>query len=235
MTVVSATLLSLLFFGTKDMATRNEKIFNKRSILSAVNRYLDKDVTKMSDDEIENIFANNIQQYVVNVNGEPVTEAQMLASKYKSGLAEDLEMKKEKKKPESDRFYPVFLFEQGDQKYYIVSIRGNGLWDEIWGNIAIAEDFNTVVGAAFDHTGETPGLGAEIKDNPSFGIQFRDKKLYNNQGEYRSITVIKTPVKDPDHEVSGISGATITGNGVSEMLFDGIKKYEPYFAKEKQL
>jgi len=89
-----------------------------------------------------------------------------------------------------------------------------------------------VVGASFDHAGETPGLGAEIKDNPSFAKQFGGKKIYRD-GEYVSVGVIKGGAKNIAYEVDGISGATVTANGVGEMLYRGIKYYEPYFGKVK--
>ncbi|MCP3894235.1 MAG: FMN-binding protein, partial [Bacteroides sp.] len=111
---------------------------------------------------------------------------------------------------------------------------GNGLWDDIWGNIALEDDLNTVTGAMFDHKGETPGLGAEIKDNPSFAKQFEGKKLYEDDGDYVSITVQKGKAKNLVHEVDGISGATVTCVGVTEMLVRGIRYYEPYFKQLKE-
>ena len=148
-------------------------------------------------------------------------------------LAEKIDMAKERKKPESERLLPLFIYEQGGEKYYIVSVRGNGLWDEIWGNIALESDLSTITGAAFDHKGETPGLGAEIKDNPNFAKKFKGKKIYD-EGEYVSVTVRKGGAKDPEHDVDGISGATVTADGVTEMLHRGIKYYEPYFKTLKQ-
>ena len=76
-------------------------------------------------------------------------------------------------------------------KFILVSVRGSGLWDEIWGSIALEDDFNTITGATFDHKGETPGLGAEIKDNPKFPSQFVGKKIYDENGEYVSVQVKK--------------------------------------------
>ncbi|HRF37287.1 MAG TPA: FMN-binding protein, partial [Saprospiraceae bacterium] len=84
-------------------------------------------------------------------------------------LAEKINLAQEKKKPEADRLLPVFVYKDAQGKpYYILSVRGNGLWDEIWGSIALDSDMNTIAGVSFDHKGETPGLGAEIKDSPAF-------------------------------------------------------------------
>lgn len=210
---------------TKTQAEQNEDIFNKRAILLAVENQLGEGVREkdLSDEEVLSIFEKDVEQVVLDMNGQPV----------EGTLAEDIDMAKEKKKPEADRKLPLFIYSKGGKKFYIVTVRGNGLWDEIWGNIALNDDLNTINGAAFDHTGETPGLGAEIKDNPSFRNQFPGKKIYKD-GQFVSVKVRKGGAKDPVHEVDGISGATVTANGVDEMLYRGIKYYEPYFATLKK-
>lgn len=221
LTVVVAVGLTGLQQSTKSIAELNEKIFNKRSILQTVEAYLPdgKTVKDLNDSEVLDIFDKQVEQVVVDAQGNPL----------ESILAEEVDMAKEKKKPEMERMYPLYIFNSGAEKAYIVSVRGSGLWDEIWGNIAIKNDFNTIVGVTFDHRQETPGLGAEIKDNPAFPKQFEGKKIYDNQGKYVSVTVRKGGAKDMNHEVDGISGATVTSDGVSEMLDRGIKIYEPYF------
>ncbi len=231
MTVVVAMLLAGLRELWKDRHDQNEAIFNKKAVLAAIETKLGDDVkaTKLPDDEVLTIFDNQITQKVVDAEGNDVSPEQVEARGYKGGLAEHVDMKKEKKKPVDNRIFPVFIYEDNGEKTYIVSIRGNGLWDEIWGNIAINEDFATVVGASFDHQGETAGLGAEIKDNPAFPRQFQGKSLYDEEGNYTSIVVKKGGVRNPQYEVDGISGATVTCNGVSDMLYDGIKNYMPYF------
>lgn len=222
MTILVALVLSGLFYGTKEIAAENEAIFNKRQILSAISSEFDSPVADFSDAQVADIFAKNVEQKAVNMDGEEVEAIQ----------AEDIDMAKEKKKPEAERTLPVFIYNGKKGKVYIVSVRGNGLWDEIWGNIAIEGDFNTLVGATFDHKGETPGLGAEIKDNPAFSANFPGKKLYKD-GEFVSINVRKGGAKDMEHDVDGISGATVTANGVGEMLYRGINYYQPFFKKMK--
>ena len=193
--------------------------------MSAVEDYLPdgKTAKKLTDDEVLNIFEEKVEQIVLDMSGEEVVGV----------MAEDIEMEKEKKKPEAEQKLPLYVFNSGGENFYILSVRGNGLWDEIWGNIALSSDLKTVVGAAFDHKGETPGLGAEIKDNPSFSKQFKGKMIYTDAGEYVSVNVRKGGARDEKYEVDGISGATVTANGVSEMLYRGIKYYEPYLNKLK--
>lgn len=230
MTVIVALVLAGMNTVLKPLHTRNEAIFNKKAILAAIQTKLgDVKAADMLDDDALAIFNNNITQYVVDYQGNPVDQADIVARGYKGGMAEHIDMKKEKKRDLEDRYFPVFLYEDGGEKTYIVSVRGNGLWDEIWGNIALKDDFKTVVGASFDHQGETAGLGAEIKDNPGFSAQFQGKNLYDEAGNYTSVVVRKGGAVNPLYEVDGISGATVTANGVSDMLYDGIQYYMPYF------
>lgn len=224
MTTIVAIILAGLFSVLKGIHSENEAIFNKRAILKALGDNLGQKVDDLSDEQVTTIFKDQVQQFSLNMSGEVQENI----------LAEKIDMKKEKKKPEADRTLPLFVFEKEGQKYYIISVRGNGLWDEIWGNIALKSDMNTIAGVSFDHQGETPGLGAEIKDNPTFPSQFKDTKIYDDAGVYRSITVRKGGRKNKIHEVDGISGATVTADGVTEMLIRGIKYYEPYFNKIKK-
>ena len=120
--------------------------------------------------------------------------------------------------------------------YYVIPLRGAGLWDAIWGYIALKEDRNTIQGAVFDHKGETAGLGAEITQG-WFQERFKNEKILNAQGELVGINVSKTN-NDPsnsdkeDHEVDAISGATITGDGVTAMILERLH-YLPYFDQQK--
>jgi Na+-transporting NADH:ubiquinone oxidoreductase subunit C len=232
LTGIVALILALMSTSLKPIHDRNEAVYNKRAILGAIERFMDRPIAQYSDVEIDEFFSTKITQKVIDSKGETVDEAAIVAAGYKKGKAEDVQMGKERKKPEDSRIYPVFIFNDGNKDYHIISVRGNGLWDEIWGNIAMEGDFNTIAGATFDHKGETPGLGAEIKDNPQFPAQFTGKKIFEN-GEYKSVLVRKGGAKDPVYEVDGITGATITADGVSDMMYDGIAKYLPYFEKAK--
>ena len=90
-----------------------------------------------------------------------------------------------------------------------------------------------VQGAFFDHKGETPGLGANIKQR-YFMDDFTGERLLSDEGVFRGITVAKGN-NDPknenkdDNEVDALAGATITGDGVSAMIKKDLKLYLPYF------
>lgn len=224
MTATVAILLTGLREATKEGAARNEEIFNKRAILTAIETKLDKPVKQMTDEEVVRIFASDMEQKVLDMDGNVVEGKE----------ADDIDMAVERKKPEPNRLLPLYIYKGDGAETYILSVRGNGLWDEIWGNIALESDLNTIAGAAFDHKGETPGLGAEIKDNPKFSEQFKGKKIYE-EGDFVSVDVVKGGAKaDSEHAVDGISGATVTADGVEEMLYRGIKYYQPYLSKIKQ-
>lgn len=221
MTTLAALMLAGTREATKAKALENEAIFNKRAILLALGKNLSDNgqtAADLTDPQVLEVFSKQVEQLVIDGKGKPVDGVK----------AESIDMARERKKPESERKLPVFIFSKGSEKFYIFAIRGNGLWDEIWGSIALKDDLNTVAGAAFDHKGETPGLGAEIKDNPAFPAQFEGTQIYDEAGKYVSILVRKGGAVDKKHEVDGISGATITGDGVSAMLYKGLMLYQPY-------
>ncbi len=233
LTSVVALVLALMSTALKPIQEKNEELYNKRSLLLAVEPFLDKPVAEMKDDEVEGIFKNNIKQEVVNYKGEVMSPDVVKAAGYNPPIAEKIDLKKEYAKPEEERLLPVFIFSKGPNVYTIVSVRGNGLWDAIWGNIAFEKDMNTIAGASFDHVGETPGLGAEIKDNPKFPKEFVGKKIYDDKGDYVSIKVMKNGGKLP-HAVDAITGATITCDGVSKMMYKGLEDYNAFFEKNKK-
>ncbi len=235
MTSIVALVLSLMSTGLKPIHDKNEAVYNKKAVLAAVKDQLSGDFDALTDDQVDGIFGKQIEQKVMNMKGDFLTEEDVRAVGYKGGKAEHLDMAKEKKKDEMDRILPIYVFTKDDgSKYYIFNVRGMGLWDEIWGNIAFESDLNTIAGVAFDHKGETPGLGAEIKDNKDWANQFVGRKIYDDNGTFRSVGVIKGGAKNPMYEVDGISGATITADGVAEMMKRGLKYYEPFINSVKK-
>ncbi len=227
MTVLVALMLAGFRTLTADAAAKNEDVFNKREILATVADPLaeaGKPIASLTDQEVLDLFENGVEQVVVNDAGTIISDRDFAS----------IDLAAEYKLPEAQRVYPINIFTIGDEadKYYVFSVRGNGLWDAIWGNIALADDLNTVTGASFDHAGETPGLGAEIKDNAGWKSQFKGKKIYNGD-DFVSILVRKGGAIDQQHEVDGLSGATITGDGVTKMLYKGLKAYQPYIEEQR--
>ena len=235
LTAVVAVVLSFMSTGLKGIHDKNEAVYNKKAILKAVKNHIEGDFDALSDDDVASIFDKQFEQKVIDMSGGTVTPEDVMSRGHKGGLAENVDMAKEKKKAEAERILPVYTFTKSDgKKFYIFNVRGNGLWDEIWGNVAFEDDLNTIAGVAFDHKAETPGLGAEIKDNIEWANQFIGKKIYGNDGSFTSVGVIKGGAKNPVHEVDGISGATITADGVAEMMKRGLKYYEPFINSVKK-
>ncbi len=229
LSATSALILAGMYTGLKDIHEKNAQLFKKRVILKAISPLLAKPVDELSDEDVEQIFKTAIKQEVIDMKGHPVDTDKLIAAGYKNGDAISIDMAKEFKKPESQRFLPLYTYEKDGKTYYITAVMGRGLWDLIWGYVALEDNKNTIAGVAFEHAGETPGLGAEIKDNPAFAKQFVGKKIHDAQGNYHSVTVRKGGAKDPEFEVDAISGATLTSNGVTEMMQRGMKYYDPYF------
>ena len=115
----------------------------------------------------------------------------------------------------------IFILRNDDYSInkLILPIRGYGLWVTLYGYISIENDFNTIAGIEFYDHKETPGLGAEV-DNPKWKNLWPGKEIYQN-GEV-SLSVIKGKVdnndKDAQYEIDGLSGATITSRGVTNMI-----------------
>jgi Na+-transporting NADH:ubiquinone oxidoreductase subunit C len=115
----------------------------------------------------------------------------------------------------------------------VVTLKGMGLWGGISGYIAIhGDETPTVYGAYFNHDSETAGLGAEIKDSKAWQDKFIGKKIYGADGNPALKVVKSSELKNPENEVDGITGATLTSNGVSDMLQDGFKKYKTLLSHE---
>lgn len=143
----------------------------------------------------------------------------------------NVDLKEELAKPANEQTYPLYIAEQEGKKFYIIPLRGAGLWDAIWGYIALESDVNTVEGTVFDHKGETPGLGAEITQK-WFQERFVGKEIRNESGKIVGIDVVKS--SPSANQVDAISGATITSNGVAEMIAERLKHYQNYFDQLKK-
>ncbi len=233
MTLLVALALAGMYSGLKPIHKKNEALYSKKATLSAISAHLPTQPSAMAEDEVISLFNNKIEQKVLNMKGQEVDASVVESAGYPGGKAENIDMAKEVKKPLDEQLLPLYVYNKDNgEKLYILYVRGKGLWDEIWGCVALEGDLNTIAGVAFDHKAETPGLGAEIKDNKSWYSQFTGKKIYDGD-TFKSVYVRKGGAKDDVYEVDGISGATITADGVTEMLERGLEYYEPYLKSVK--
>jgi len=232
LTAFVALVLSLMYTGLKEKHKQNELLFEKRAVLGAIQDKVGKNIADLNDDEILQIFNTNIKQLVLNTKGDVLNPQEVEKKGYKGGKAENIDMKVEMKKPKDARLLPLYVYKGKDGKeLYITRLFGKGLWDEISGYLALSSDKNTVVGASFDHKGETPGMGAEMKDNPKFSAQFKGKTIFDKDGKLVSINVRKGGAINKNHDVDAISGATLTSNGITNMLKSSLENYYQYLKK----
>lgn len=217
MVVVVASVLAFTASSLKDLQQENVRKEKMQNILATIGIEIDRDGAEV-------LFNEYITSQLALRNDGTVDES---VDPF-SGIKLALELKKE---PTQQRF-PLYLADVEGASYFIIPLRGAGLWDAIWGYIALESDRNTIKGAVFDHKAETAGLGAEITQQ-WFMDRFVGEKVFDNDGKLVGISVSKTN-NDPkdldknDHEVDAISGATITGDGVSDMIIERLTHYQPY-------
>lgn len=224
LTIILGGLISLASVGLKPMQDMQVALDTQKKILGAV--------TDLGpEDDVPAIYSERVETLVVNAEGEEVTEVEG-----EPVIAEKVNVASQYDKAPEERLYPVYKFkgEKGDVVSYVLPIYGAGLWDDIWGYIALESDLETIRGVVFDHAGETPGLGARIT---SIEVQerFKGKKIYDDLGELVAVKMVKGESGDPsiynNNEVDGMSGATITAVGVNDMLRNYLSYYQPYLEK----
>ena len=140
--------------------------------------------------------------------------------------------------------YKIFSNEEKDKKIegYVFPVNGMGLWDAIYGYLAIETDADTVIGISWYDQKETPGLGANISE-PEWQSQFPNKKIFqesaNGTTDFQTaplgIIVVKGKVNEVIGNspkalsaVDGMAGATLTGNGVQNAYRDVLAAYRPF-------
>ena len=209
MVVIVAFLLAFVSSSLKSIQNANIENDTKKQILSAIN------VTDVKDADAE--FAKyEVKDMLVQADGTLAAYEGEFNTSFKGEIAEN-------------RLH-VFECKVDGATKYIVPIYGAGLWGPIWGYVALNDDKDTVFGVYFNHAGETPGLGAEIT-TPKFQAPFVGKKVLEN-GEVGLSVVKAGKVAKPDYEVDGISGGTITSQGVDAMLKDCLKLYKPFLSNK---
>ena len=228
MVMVVGALLSFLASedGLNPLITENRRIEKQQNILYAmgVNDNDEGSAVFVASDKAGEEFSKYITKQLVIEGGN--------TSEDNNAYLIDVKKEQAKAKNGGTRRLPLFVGEKDGKTFYIAPIRGKGLWDAIWGYVAMDENM-VVQGAYFDHKGETPGLGANIKQR-YFMDDFIGEHLLSKNGDFKGITVAKGNT-DPknmdktDNEVDAIAGATITGDGVSAMIKKDLKLYLPYF------
>ena len=228
MTTVIGGVLSLTSQLLGPAQQRSIEKDTKSQILGAVMQ-LNK------QDDVLGIYDTRIKSFVVDFDGNFVENDQ----KGNPIVPEKVNILKNFKKDSEQRELPVFQYmneENPDEvDAYILPLYGNGLWNNIYGFIALESDLNTVKGISFGHVAETPGLGARISDK-EVQDRYKSKTIYEGS-DLVSIVMQKGEKNDPSlfgpHEVDGLSGSTLTANGVNAMLKEYLECYKGFIEKTK--
>ena len=218
------------------------KILDKQKQVLLVAGLMQPD-QQVSPEEVKDLFTKNIRAEVIKLK---------TGEEDKSVKAEGFDQRRAQKDPATSTAAPenaakVFrlpndalvyhVLKGGKTDTLILPIEGYGLWSVLYGYLAVDKDANTIKGITFYAHAETPGLGGEV-DNPKWKALWPGRKIYDDKGQ-PALSVIKGRAGDPKtdpHHVDGLSGATITSNGVSNTIKfwfgkDGFGPYLDQFRK----
>ena len=209
--VIVAFLLAFVFQALKPMQDANVALDKKKQILNSLN------IRDLSNEEADAKYKE------VVIADEVIDEKGKIVEAGTQG-GEKAGFKLESKDYKVDKL-ALYICKVNGSRKYVIPVYGMGLWGPISGYIALNEDKATVYGAYFNHESETAGLGAEIKDNVAWQEKFQGKKVFTS-GDDKTIALgVEKNVTDPATQVDAVTGATLTSNGVRDMLHEALGKY----------
>lgn len=217
MVVVVAFLLAFVSSSLRPTQDKNEELDKKKQILAALNiRGIDNAAVEAKYKEVV------LADMIVKQDGTVMDEGK---DKDQAGF------RVKNKEISTDRL-PVYQCALEGDTLYVVPMTGRGLWGGLWGYVAVKnEPAPTVFGAYFSHESETAGLGALISEQ-KFQDLFKGKRLYaDSTCTQVDLTVVKNGTVSPDKaefQVDGITGATLTTNGVAHMVQSGLQMYHTF-------
>ncbi|MDX1812351.1 MAG: Na(+)-translocating NADH-quinone reductase subunit C [Gammaproteobacteria bacterium] len=247
-TIVVATLLSLvcsLLVATSVVVLKPRQQANKQNEIQR-NILTIADVPISDSESTQAMFARFIEVRLVNLeNGRYEPNANPAKYDWRGAMkdpgtskaiapADDIA--KIKRRP---TILPIYLVKEHDRiKRLILPVYGYGLWSTLYGFLALEADAQTVAGLSFYEQAETPGLGGEV-DNPKWKKLWKGKQVYDNEGQVK-LEAIRGHV-NPDsqqaaYQVDGLSGATLTTRGVSNLLHFWLsdKGFKPFLQHYKE-
>jgi len=219
-TIVCSVLLAGAATLLKPRQVENEKLDKRKNVLLSAN-IKPAHGGEFTRKDINDLYAEQIREKVIDLQGE---------------LIEGVSPSQLDPKKDTDKL-AVYEQKSGDEVIaYILPISGKGLWSTIYGYLALETDMNTVKGITFYKHGETPGLGGEISKT-LFTDPYAGKKIFDADGNLVSVMIAKgKAVGTPDelvHMVDGISGATLTCDGMNIFMKRDLEKYLQFLTKNK--
>ena len=214
--IVVAFLLAFVSKTLQPQSDKNVMIDKKSQILSSLN--------------IRNVDKNKIEAiYEKVIVADKIVNAQGLV--IKDGENKDQDGFKVNTKEITDQNLPLYVCNLDGQTKYVIPVTGRGLWGGLWGYIALNADKKTIYGAYFSHESETAGLGARITEYEGFQKQFEKKQIFDETGKIgiRVLKDGKSPEVKEENRCDAITGATLTSDGVNNMLHDCLTQYIQFF------
>ena len=222
--VVSAVMLATFSEGLREQKELNEALDVQKNILKAV-ALKEPLAPKMKGPEVLKVYDSKIEEFVIDAQGNIV------------------EGKTPHQLTDKDKdLHPLYIYkEDGQIMAYAFPIVGQGLWSTLYGYLAVEADGTTIRGITFYKHGETPGLGGEI-EKEWFQNNFKGKTIYSvKDSKLTPIVVVKGKAADVvskdelSYHVDGITAATLTGNGVTELMDRWVRVYDAYLSKLRKI
>lgn len=242
--VIGLCLICAIFVAASAVGLRPKQAENK--LLDAQKNILIA-TGMLNGEDIKAQFEKHVQVRLVNLDTGEFVDQDPLTYDYRKMMKDPAgsDMLDEKEDPAKiksrAKVAPVYLayvdgVESKNVSYVVLPIHGYGLWSTMHGFLALDKDGNTIKGLNYYEHGETPGLGGEIQ-NPKWVAQFVGKKLLDESGQ-PAIKILKPGNANPaaSSEVDGLSGATLTSNGVQNTFtfWSGAKGFAPFLTKVRQ-
>ena len=230
--VVVAALLAFVSQSLKDRQDANEKAETISQMLTSAQYGSKADLDKLSNKEKLAKYSEEIEKaFVIDVDGNVLRELEGIDVYSPKALKRQNYNIKGGANKTGEPELPVFIFKNGRT---VVPIYGAGLWGPIWGYISFNADEATIGGAYFDHESETAGLGARIKDDPSFQAEFVGEKPDFSSANVFDIVKGGAPkdasgASEVDNKIDAISGATMTSQGLDAAIDTWLAAYAKYF------
>jgi len=250
--LVCAVVVSSSAVGLKERQEINKILDRQKKVLTVAGLLGEGEAA--SAEKIQSLFTKRIKPVIIDLKtGQENAEATKNAASFDQKKAQkDPVLSTEapqnragvRRIPNQAMVYQVSKNDIGSDEagfeltQYIFPIEGKGLWSTLYGFLAVAPDGNTVKGITFYEHGETPGLGGEV-DNPSWKAKWPGRMMFGPAGSSADtwgaakLTLKKgiagSPAEDP-YQVDGLSGATITANGVTHLVhfWMGQNGFGPY-------
>ena len=234
--VVVAAILAFVSQSLKAKQDANEKAETISQMLTSAQYGTKAELDKLGNSAKLEKYSEEIQEaFVINLDGERLRDLEGITVYGPKDLKRQNYNIKGGANATGDAEIPVFIFKNGRT---VVPIYGAGLWGPIWGYISFEADLSTIAGAYFDHESETAGLGAKIKDDPSFQKQFIGELADFGSANVFDIVKGGAP-KDAegksivDNKIDAISGATMTSQGLDAAIDTWLAAYAKYFQAGK--